>query len=244
MAAGHPRLNFELNAYRQNLPPHWNVSKKGHEKPEYQAKAWAVGRAVAAKSSLELLVARADHAKETKERWPEFAEYRCYSCHTDLNPGWRDVQAEEQRARGSLPYDSWYSALLPSLNKELKGGYEKLTAEMAKPIPGADAVKGEAKKLIDALDAWAKKLNKDEAKPAELYSAIKGYVKESPHSWEDAMQLALAIAALKESKEKPDLATLFEPLTFPAKGEGPKGIDAESNRVKFRKELEAAGFLK
>jgi hypothetical protein len=240
LAAGHPRLNFELNVFRQNLPPHWDVVKKGHDKQEYQARAWAVGRAVAARSSLELLQARADHAEKTKERWPEFAEYRCYSCHTDLNPGWRDVQGESLRARGSFPHDSWYSTLLPSWNPELKG-YDRLTSEMAKPWPNPQTVKTEAGQLIKVLDAWAAKLNRDGVKPAEVLSALKENVKESPHSWEDAMQLALAIVAL----EKADAASLFEPLTFPAKiGEGPRGIDVPASRVELKKVLQKNGFFK
>src|SRR5205823_6319454 len=34
MAAGHPRLNFELASYLANMPPHWNVKLK----PESPAK--------------------------------------------------------------------------------------------------------------------------------------------------------------------------------------------------------------
>lgn len=229
MAAGHPRLNFELNAYRHNLPPHWNIAKKKQDTEEYQAKAWAVGRAVAAKSALELLVARADHAEKTNERWPEFAEYRCYSCHADLNPGWRDVRNEAGRNKGSLPYDSWYSTLLPSWNADLKG-YDKLASEMAKPWPKPSAVTDEAKQLIGKLDTWIAKLNKDEIKPADVLKALSGNVKDAPQSWEDAMQLALAITALKKDADK---TALFGPLMFPAQGEGPKGIDAEANRAKF-----------
>src|SRR5262245_28115618 len=73
MAAGHPRLNFELSIFRANMPPHWNVKLKDklRNEPgrkerltpgEYEAKVWAIGRVASAKASLELLKYRAEQA--------------------------------------------------------------------------------------------------------------------------------------------------------------------------------------
>src|SRR5262249_10930446 len=94
MAAGHPRLNFELTAFRANLPPHWGGAGKTKRKPVPEvAKVWAIGQVVSAKASLDLLADRAERAD--KAPWPEFAAYACNSCHADLqHPSWR------QSARG------------------------------------------------------------------------------------------------------------------------------------------------
>jgi hypothetical protein len=83
IAAGHPQLVFELDAYTANMPPHWPepadpVSALG-------AKAWAAGQIVSLRQSLELLAHRARRAD-----WPEFAEYECRACHHALNENsWR-----------------------------------------------------------------------------------------------------------------------------------------------------------
>ena len=57
MAAGHPRLNFELSSFRANMPPHWNVKLKDkkHDPGAHEAQVWAIGRVASAKTSLELL---------------------------------------------------------------------------------------------------------------------------------------------------------------------------------------------
>jgi hypothetical protein len=224
MAAGHPRLTFEFNSYRQNLPPHWNVARKKDD----EAKVWFTGRVASAKASLELLIARAEGAKKDEGktvRWPEFAEYRCYSCHTDLNPGWRTVEANEfKRPRGTLPYDTWYSTLLTGSSDGLKTGYEKLTLEMGKPTPSTDKVIETAKLLIGELD---KLTFKDDP--------LDGAKKEVPRTWEDATQLVLAAAALKKDADKAALKTLLDALAFPKEGEGPRGYDgpaAERTEVK------------
>jgi hypothetical protein len=226
MAAGHPRLTFELNAYRQNMPPHWNVAKKKQDDPAYEAKVWLVGRVASAKASLELLTARAGRAAKDEGgtvRWPEFAEYRCYSCHTDLNPGWREVSNEPGRGRGTLPYDTWYSTLLPGWESDLKGGYQTLAAEMAKAKPDPKKVTDAAQPLITKYGAWLDKLNQGTAKPDDLFKHLADSEKQMPRTWEDAMQLALAVHALKKDADKEALKTLLDALAFPKDGEGPKG---------------------
>ncbi len=224
MAAGHPRLNFELATYVYNMPPHWNVEKKkrdlGEKLPIYEANVWSVGRVVAARAALEQLVERTRNTT----RWPEFAEYRCYSCHTTLSNNWAKFQNEPGRSRGTIPYDSWYSTLLPSLNPNLKDGYAKLSAEMAKPTPDAAKVKEEAEALIEVHSQWLK--GKHDTEPANLLVDVVKDVKGLPRSWEDATQLTLAIGLLKRDVIKsPSYQQILKALAFPAGGEGPQGVD-------------------
>ena len=71
IAAGHPRLDFELSAYLVNEPPHW--SEKGEyasranrlePAPDFQARAWAIGQLVTARSAASLTAARSIDPKE------------------------------------------------------------------------------------------------------------------------------------------------------------------------------------
>jgi len=251
MAAGHPRLNFELSVYRANLPPHWNVQRKekglrdkGGDRAlsEEDARVWLLGRVGSAKASLELLDYRAGQAEKGGEgvRWPEFAESRCYACHKDLNNDWKSAENEPGRPRGSLPYDSWYSALLPSLNPRVADGYKKLSAEMAKPWPNPETVRTTAAELIKVHDEWLK--SEKSFKPDDLLKTITKDVPKLPRAWEDSMQLTLGLAALKRadlvkgSESVVPLRKMAEALSFPSKdykGEGPDGI-------KYPADLEAA----
>ena len=231
MAAGHPRLNFELSTFIANMPPHWNTrlkldaAKKQGGVESFHAKVWAVGRVGSAKASLDLLAART--AEQT--RWPEFAEYRCYTCHTDLNNHWKQATPDTLRPKGSLPYDTWYNSLLPEWNPEVKSGYDALRTEMARAAPVAGKVSDEATKLSATLKTWVDRLNEQKVfNPEDMLSTLIKEAKETqklPRAWEDATQLVLAIALLSKDADRKDLQTVLDALMFPRDGEGPKGLD-------------------
>src|SRR5262249_41105780 len=78
IAAGHPRLNFELGSFLGTMPPHWDVRAEKKRTPDLEARAWAIGQIVSAEAAARLLAARAGNKDKP---WPEFAEYDCQSCH-------------------------------------------------------------------------------------------------------------------------------------------------------------------
>ncbi len=261
MGAGHPRLTFELSAYRINMPPHWNVDlkqKEGGPGPS-EARVWAVGRAVAANVSAELLRYRAGLVKDGKSaRWPEFAEYRCFACHASLNPDWRERRPHRPGAPvGALPYDPWYGALLPELAQavggaqpeEVRKAYDRIADEMSRPWPDPSVVADDAGSLVKLLGPWVSHLDGAKYDPRAIARALVGARKEPPRTWEEATQLALAVAALKHdavakfqkqrdadpaARPPEDLAALgafFRALSFPPGAtrqdtfESPRGVD-------------------
>jgi len=84
IAAGHPRLVFELDAFCQKLPPHWQP-KEAKDGNLPRAQLWAAGQVVALREAVRLL------AEDLKsDRWPEYSHFDCAACHHDLdNSGWR-----------------------------------------------------------------------------------------------------------------------------------------------------------
>jgi hypothetical protein len=231
MAAGHPRLTFELTAYRANMPPHWRTDR---DAPENEAKLWAVGQAVAARTSLGLLAYRAAQAEKGQAPWPEFCEYDCFTCHADLgNKSWRhNPDYYKGRAAGSLPYTRWYSAMLPAL-APIAGGTDKAVVEafaalektMSRPYPDPKKVVAEVKGALPHLDALAKAAagaTYDRKTVDALLAAVRGQ-KEKPATmrWEEAEQLALALAALRSGEQGPSLSDLFKSLTYPDGYESP-----------------------
>jgi hypothetical protein len=75
IAAGHPRLNFEFGAFQAIMPKHWREAGE-NARPDFEARAWAVGQVVSAQAALALLGHR---ARTTSSPWPEFAEYDCFA---------------------------------------------------------------------------------------------------------------------------------------------------------------------
>jgi hypothetical protein len=131
IAAGHPRLNFELSAFLDNMPAHWdekdeNAGPVGPSRraASFPARAWAIGRLTTIKTALALLESRAAEADAPPEplvgqgsgatkrtpRWPEFTEFGCFSCHHDLrDQTWRRGPRAQDVALGAPRWGTWIS---------------------------------------------------------------------------------------------------------------------------------------
>jgi len=91
MAAGHPRVSFELDLFSA-LEQHWNdtgsyAARKG--KPDH-LRLWAVGQAEAVRRSVTLYGVP---ALRTQGSFPEFTFFDCHSCH-------RQIDDDPARAKG------------------------------------------------------------------------------------------------------------------------------------------------
>ena len=85
MAAGHPRISFELDLFSA-LQQHWDVdsdyvARKGRPS---SVRLWAVGQAEAVRRSVDLF-GRPDRG--TWGVFPEFYFYDCHSCHRTITDG-------------------------------------------------------------------------------------------------------------------------------------------------------------
>lgn len=86
MAAGHPRVSFELDLF-STLQQHWDedadyVARKGGK--TNSMRMWAVGQAEAVKRSLALF---SQPAFASNGIFPEFYFYDCHSCHRRIYDG-------------------------------------------------------------------------------------------------------------------------------------------------------------
>jgi hypothetical protein len=99
IAAGHPDLVFELEAFSAAMPRHWKETTEGD--PYRPLRTFAVGQLVHLRASLNRLARRVKGPV-----WPEYAELDCFACHHSLTrpeDSWRQAQGYENRARPGLP---------------------------------------------------------------------------------------------------------------------------------------------
>ena len=96
IAAGHPRLTFEMAAYHDLLPKHWDAAAERRRDPAQELRLWAIGHGASAKAMSDIAVARAEFAIRDRATHvtPDLAEFDCYACHHDL--------AEPTRGRPTL----------------------------------------------------------------------------------------------------------------------------------------------
>lgn len=142
IAAGHPRLFFEYNAFMANLPRHWNDSldraalaadprSMAPRPTDEGARLWVIGQAAAGQAAAAQLAQRVNRAAKPsavspgrlRPAWPEFSEYDCYACHHDLkSDSWRRAELYPDphalaggRKPGELPWGSWYFSAVQEL---------------------------------------------------------------------------------------------------------------------------------
>lgn len=99
IAAGHPDLVFELEAFSAAMPRHWRVTTDADAgKP---VRTFALGQLTHLRASLDRLARRVKGPI-----WPEYAELDCFACHHSLTraeDSWRQAAGYENRARPGLP---------------------------------------------------------------------------------------------------------------------------------------------
>jgi hypothetical protein len=204
IAAGHPRLNFELSAFQATMPPHWDQRAEKARIPDLEIRSWALGQLVSAEAAAQLLAYRAENREKP---WPEFAEYECQACHQPL-------RASPPRARGAvpgtLPWGDWYFAGVqhdPSAFPGAGAGkgiaaLAPMYKEMQRPEPDRARVQKLAQSAARQLGELTQKLaDSGPARPAELRRdlAVFSAGAESIHGWDSATQRYLALAAAYHS---------------------------------------------
>lgn len=255
LGAGHPRLNFELGSYMANLPPHW-IEKE--PEPGHDAKVWAVGQAVSAKSALELLAERAGNPKRP---WPEFAEYDCAACHHDLREParWQSGGGKDRTPLGALPVNHWYLAMLPAvLDQAPLPELAELQALLAKRYPDRDKVSQQARATANKLSDQLQVLRQRKFDPSTVKKMLgrlaERGVPEDISSWDGMDQTCLGIFALTEAELRDKLkqsklppneqqqqlnAAIQDMLNQLTRAREPQGQRSLRRDPEFRKELDA-----
>jgi hypothetical protein len=237
IAAGHPRMAFELSAYHSNLPKHWN--RESTPSDQIDAKLWLLGQAVGAEASAGLLAQR---AADNKAPWPEFSEYDCFACHHDLaDPSWRQAEASSTPARrpGIARWGTWHFQLTPLIEKSSGESEQALAAlqqEMDRAVPRREEVQKLAVEARRRLAASTAAIARRPISAAERLNWI-ARLSEEPQldqleNWDAAAQRYLACSAMNFSRSvaagasssatpsvEASLRTIRELLEFPSDGE-------------------------
>ncbi len=108
IAAGHPRLSFELAAYHALLPKHWDEAAAVRRDPAQEVRLWALGQAKSAYAIAQVAGSRAEAARRNgfDHVHSDLAEHDCHACHHDLRAEtWRG----RRTAGGGLGTARWGS---------------------------------------------------------------------------------------------------------------------------------------
>jgi hypothetical protein len=240
IAAGHPRLNFELSAYHANLPAHWSNEQDrqsfrptpatpetaGTSASIRETKLWLVGQLATSDAALSLLESRATAAAAGRGSWPEFSEYSCYACHHDLqSPSWRQQGSLTGRKPGSYPWGTWTYALAGSLEpRESASPWAKtlapLNEAMGRPAPiPADVLKWTAATRQGLAQDLSQHKKPDSLSVKQTHELLNRVIEAgqqiSGRDWDGAAQTYLATLSLYQGQLEADGKILdLKPATW------------------------------
>lgn len=221
IAAGHPRLNLELSAYMALMPRHWNQYQEKQRIPDLEARTWFIGQVLAAQAALELL---ADRASDSRQSWPEFAEYDCFACHHDLkNKSWRAGVPAADRKLGGLPWGTWYMSQLDQAlpAKGLVEAVSEVRRLLYESAP-RNQIADRARQAAKALGAAAPALAARQLSASELNALLDAVVHQGDNrgawTWDRSTQTYLALAAFVNARSDIDPASRNERLEQKLRG--------------------------
>jgi hypothetical protein len=226
IAAGHPRLTFEMSAFLANMPHHWD-DREEKSRADYSARIWAVGQVASTRAALRLLAARAKAAEAAAEtaRWPEFSEYDCYTCHHGLKMDSYRQKIEKRGEPGKLGryvWGTWYLPMTRLLAAEFPPGaadlasLDRVVHLLDNPTPhastvraAADAAAREMQTLLDGV----KRARYDRQVVDRMLLATKD---RPPKNWDEAcgQYLLFRNAYSEDPRFKEPLAAVRELLQF------------------------------
>lgn len=204
IAAGHPDLVFDLEAFSSAMPRHWRPTTQ--EDPFAVVRSFSVGQLVHLRSSLDRLTQRVKGPI-----WPEYAELDCFACHHSLtrpDDSWRQSLGYENRRPGNPAYNMsrWTTArhVLAAYDQRAAGELNEVMLTLAREASrlrtNADqvvALTSRARGILDGAVARAVTTKADAALANRLIRAIVGDAAAiAPHGERAAEQAAMALETL------------------------------------------------
>ena len=204
IAAGHPDLVFDLEAFSAAMPRHWPDAAP--EDPWRSVRAWSVGQIVVLREGLDRLARNAAGPSGT-----DFVELDCFSCHHSLTraeESWRQADGYPGRRPGEVPWNHARVAVArllarvldPAAGEQLDTAIAQLdTLVSARPARAGDlaARVTSLRPALDALTERAATAPLDAAAVRRLILAITGDAQRIAASGErSAEQAAMSLEVL------------------------------------------------
>ncbi len=228
IAAGHPRLTFELSAYQAMMPKHWPEATALQRQPEQELKLWMLGQIKSAKAAADIAVFRAEattsasstNGDRASSRYvmPDLAEFDCHACHHDLaEKSWRGRLSTNKKI-GEPQWGSWSIVSATWLAHESKSvfGLDQTAAESSlaqwtllmqnsklRGVPTGELVSVARRASID-LAAWSQFLESHRSDESQVRLFLKRSLAINSDdafatTWDGQTQRYLAVVAAHQT---------------------------------------------
>jgi hypothetical protein len=225
VAAGHPRLQFEMGAYLQALPKHWDErADRDRSGGSFEFLTWMLGHTATSKAALEQLERRSTNAAV----WPELSEWSCGACHHDLldTASRQDSLASSGGLSGkTIRWDDWnhhlvreHAGLIASAlgNQGSANDLQQQLAEVARIAGGLrsdrELVATAAREASKTLDTWARLIQSADINLATVDALMRSLTDTYVRGVADTSEAMLVYDALATLQQ-----TRLDKLTFEKK---------------------------
>lgn len=207
MAAGHPRLVFELDTFTALSTPHYSrdadyAARKAAYEP---ARDWIAGQAKTAELHLQALA----DGQLMNGLMPEWMQFDCTACHHRMDAGRMQPQRMPGAEPGAVPFADapaqlialWLGAVAPAEAASWREGQRRLHAAQRE---GAEAVRSAAQQQLSMLRTRLRPLLAETApSTAQLRGLLKALAQDGSHqsapltSEQRAMAMTVTADALR-----------------------------------------------
>ncbi|MGE5615749.1 MAG: multiheme c-type cytochrome [Bacillota bacterium] len=203
MGAGHPRMSFEIDTFSQTEPPHFVIDADWQKRKGTwdTARVWAIGQALAAKETLDVLL---DPKRSRDGLFPELVIFDCHACHHSM----RDIRwtPRTSASPGRIRLNDANFLMLRqiarvALGEEIAREFDTRVAALHRAVAGDGGDTTEAARALHAtLDTMIRELSTRTFRPADLRAMLRGLVDDGLngryHDYSGAEQATMAIGSL------------------------------------------------
>ena len=195
MAAGHPRMSFEMDTFAHLLPPHYSPRGDG-------ARMWALGQALAAEELLALL---ADPKRGRDGLFPELVLFDCHACHHPMSDK-RNAGARTGVAPGAVRLNDSNLLMVRHIARRVNpAGAEALARDIAglhAALAGGDDALARAQAVRSAIRELVPKIGAHRFSAEDLRGVLLALIDDglagSYTDYQGAEQAAMAVQALAD----------------------------------------------
>ena len=176
MAAGHPRMSFELDTFTQIGPAHFRIDDDWRRRKGTWdgVRAWAIGQAVAAQDLIGLLLS----PRGRDGLFPELVLFDCHSCHHPM------ADKRNTSARWGMPgivrLNDASLLMLRQIARRVDGAgadaFAQQVARLHRAVAGGDDTAAQARGVQDMISALIPKISAHSFTPDDVRGILVGLI--------------------------------------------------------------------
>ncbi len=178
MAAGHPRMSFELDTFTHIQPAHYRAGGAAAKEQRMWdgVRIWAIGQALAAADLLEIF---ADPKRGRDGLFPELVLFDCHACH-NLMSGKRAAGMRLGAGPGVVRLNDASLLMLRQIVKRVSPGeaeaFSAQVTRLHRAIASGDDAYAQARALRERVDALVAQIARHPYSADDLHGILLGLI--------------------------------------------------------------------